>query len=148
MNLDKVLITNFSPLTFNRDLNLWHRVMCLVCTTQLSYISYKNIFSKCHELVKTRYKLQNSDLWPPNVTLTFDVHIIVNIFTMYHINNNMARIRYKLQNFDLWHLYVILTFDIEKWVLKFHTINAFPLMMLYLCVVIDGDNMIHFREIV
>ena len=83
-------------------------------------------------MARTRYKLQNFDLWPLSVTLTFDIeswvlyatrlHIIVNISTKYHEDTTitcevMARTRYKLQNFDLWPLSVTLTFDIESWVL-------------------------------
>ena len=76
----------------------------------------------CKDMAQTRYKLQNYDLLPPMVTLTFDIdswilcathlHIIVNIFKKYHEDNNMTWTRYKLQNVEVWPLSVTLTFDI------------------------------------
>ena len=102
-----------------------------------TYIIRVNISTKYHEdttitcevMAQTRYKLQNFDLWPLSVTLTFDIeswvlyatrlHIRVNISTKYHedatITCKLCRTRYKLQ--ILTYLSVTLTFDIESWVL-------------------------------
>ena len=107
--------------------------------TQLHIIV--NIFTKCHEditktceviMAYTRYKLQNFDLWPLSVTLTFDIESwehrvmgLVRDMPTYHsehfnqlawrYNNNLwsyGPVKVKLQNFDLWTLNVTLTFDI------------------------------------
>ena len=117
-------------MTLTFDIESWVLyATCLLIRMNISTKYHEDTTITCEVMAQTRYKLQNYDLWPLSVTLTFDIeslvlylthlNITMNISNKYHEDTTiicevMAQTRYKLQNFDLWPLSVTLTFDIES----------------------------------
>ena len=128
----KLQIFDLWPLsvTFTFDKESW-----VLYVTNLH--SMVNIYTKFYEdttitywvMARRRHKLQNFDLWPLSVTLTFDIeswvlyvtclYSKVNISTKFYVDTTktyrvMAQTMHKLHIFYLWPLSVTLTFDIES----------------------------------
>ena len=113
---------------------------CSVSYVGMSRISHMTLCqrSRSHLEVKGQimawksHKMPIFDVWPLNMTLTFDMrsrilymthlHMTLDIFTEFYYDATitrqvMARTSFKMPIFDLWPLSVTLTFDMLPWFL-------------------------------